>query len=395
MSTIFNGPAGEIAISDSKSPWDNAGPTSGGGQDSEAGSDTTPAGNTGGGKKGGNPWEPVTIEGGKSRNKSGGPSLEDLLRRAGGGGNGGPTGGPGGGGGWGGLPQRANGKSFWPLIAIGFAVLWTGWTSVHRMEPAESGVVTQFGKYHHTVGSGIHFTLPAPIQRLQKVDTGQSRTITIGSPGSETENLVLTSDQNVIDMAYNVRWQVRNPERYLFQLDKPEDTVSEVAESAMRAAVANFTLNDAIGPRRSNIQADVQKRMQEILDYYQSGIRVNAIDIQQSGAPAEVSEAFRAVNAAKQQREGYLNEARKYARQVTEQALGETAEFDKIYEQYRLAPEVTKRRMYYETMEDVLSQVDKTIVESGNVTPYLPLPEIKKRPAAKEGANELVVEGKK
>ena len=119
-------------------------------------------------------------------------------------------------------------------------MLWVGFTSFHRLEPAESGVITQFGKYHHTVGAGVSWTLPTPLQRLQKVDTGQVRTITIGTPNSSAENLILTRDQNVIDMAYNVRWQVGNPERYLFQLDSPKDTVTEVAESAMRAAVANF-----------------------------------------------------------------------------------------------------------------------------------------------------------
>ncbi len=374
----------ENGISENRSPWDVGGSGSGPKADPPSGPGND---DSRGGKKGGNPWEPVSIDGGKARGKDRGPSLEELLRRAGGGGKGG--------GGWSGLPKRADGKSYWPWIAIGFIAIWLGWTSIHRMEPAESGVITQFGKYHRTVGSGIHFTAPAPMQRLQKVDTGQVRTITIGSLVSESENLILTSDQNVINMAYNVRWQVSNPARFLFQLDAPEETVSEVAESAMRASVANFSLNDAIGPRRSNIQADVQKRMQAILNSYRSGVQIKAIDIQQSAAPEEVSEAFRAVNAAKQQREGYLNEARKYARQVTEQALGETAEFDKIYEQYRLAPEVTKRRMYYETMEEVLSQVDKTIVESGNVTPFLPLPEIKRRVDAANAARDVQVQGKK
>lgn len=363
----------ESWISENKGPWDIGGSAPGPKADPAG----EPKGDDGrGAAKGGNPWDPVSITGGKARGKDRGPSLEELLRRAGGGG----------GGGWGGLPKRADGKSYWPWIALGLVALWIGWTSIHRMEPAESGVVTQFGKYNRTVGSGIHFTLPAPIQRLQKVDTGQVRTITIGSLGSESENLILTRDQNVINMAYNVRWQVGNPARFLFQMDAPEVTVSEVAESAMRASVANFSLNDAIGPRRSNIQADVQRRMQAILNSYRTGVQIKGIDIQQSAAPEEVSEAFRAVNAAKQQREGYLNEARKYARQVTEAALGETAEFDKIYEQYRLAPEVTRRRMYYETMEEVLSQVDKTIVESGNVTPFLPLPEIKKRVDAANAA---------
>ncbi|MFC4292953.1 FtsH protease activity modulator HflK [Sphingorhabdus arenilitoris] len=387
MDNMIDNGAGKPHKSESNGPWDNPGGGNGagkGGSPAPSGSGNQPAD---GGKKGGNPWEPVSIEGGKAKGKERGPSLEELLRRAGGGG---------GGGGWGGLPKRADGKSYWPFIVIGLAALWIGFTSIHRIDAAESGVVTQLGKYNRTMGPGIQWTLPAPFEMMEKVNTGESRTITIGAPGTKAENLILTRDRNVIDMAYNVRWQVANPDQFLFQLDNPNDTVSEVAESAMRAAVANFDLTAAIGPGRGEIQADVKKRMQEILNSYRAGIMVQAIDIQESEAPTEVKEAFRAVNAAKQQREGYLNEARKYARQVTERAIGETAEFDKIYEQYRQAPEVTKRRLYYETMEEVLSRTDKTIVEPGNVTPYLPLPELARRSkAAEPAASDVKVQGKK
>ncbi len=134
--------------------------------------------------------------------------------------------------------------------------------------------------------------------------------------------------------------------------------------------------------------------MQAILNEYRSGISIQRVTILQSDPPAEVNDAFREVNAAQQRRESYLNEARGYASRVTELALGETAEFDKIYEQYKTAPEVTKRRLYYQTMEEVLGKVDKTIVDSGNVTPYLPLPEIRRR--AEEAPAEAVnVTGKK
>ncbi len=373
--------AANAMSTDGGNPWDNA--SSGGGKNGPK--QDLPTGEENSGDKGKrNPWDPVSIDGGKAGKKQRGPSLEELLRRAGGGGSGG---------GWGNMPRRAGGKPLWPLLLAGFAMLWIAFTSFHRLEPAESGVVTTFGKYSHTVGAGISLTLPSPIQRLQKVDTSQVRTITIGDPNSASENLVLTRDQNVIDMAYNVRWKIDDPERYLFQLDNPDETVSEVAESAMRASVANFDLIQAIGPGRGDIQADVLKRMNEILIAYRSGMRVQSIDIQQASAPSEVSQAFRAVNAAKQEREGNLNAARKYARQVTERALGETAEFDKIYVQYRASPEVTKRRLYYETMENVLRDVDKTIVETGNVTPFLPLPSIGK--AAEAPAALAAPEGEK
>ncbi len=356
---------------DGKGPWDSADGDNGGGKPSAGNGEN-------------NPWDPESAE---PKSAGGGKitSLEDLLRkRRGGGGKGG---------GLGKLPTVPGGRSIWSLAIVAFIVVWLVWTSIHRLEPAQSGVVTTFGKYSHTVGPGVSFTLPYPLQNLQKVDTGKVRTVTIGVPDSNAENLILTRDANVIDMAYNVRWLVTDPERFLFQLKGPDDAVREVAESAMRAAVANFDLIQAIGPGRGDIQEDVKKRMQVILDSYRAGISVQSIDIQQAAAPSQVSAAFRAVNVAKQQAESNKNEARKAARIVIERAKGETAEFDKIYVQYRAAPGVTRRRLYYETMEQVLAKTDKTIVESGNVTPYLPLPELKRRAA--KAANDVQVEGKK
>lgn len=334
-------------------PWDNDDNSNNG-----AGS--------GNGKPSGNPWGTDNVE--PLRPKSKRPSLEELFRGGGGSGFGG------------GLPTRPNGKPLWPLAIIALFAIWVFWTSIHRLEPAESGVVTTFGKYSHTIGSGVSFTAPYPIQNVQKVNTNEVRTITIGAPNADDkENLILTRDQNVINMAYNVRWQVSDPALFKFQLESPESSVSEVAESAMRAAIANFDLIQAIGPGRAAIQADVRDRMQKILDEYNSGVFVQSIDIQQAAAPSEVREAFNQVNAAIQEKEADLNDARRYARRVTERAIGDTAQFDRIYEQYALAPRVTRRRLYYETMEQILANVDKTILESDNVTPFLPLPEIKRR----------------
>ncbi len=373
-----------ITAIDGKGPWDapgSGGNGTGGGKPTKNDGPTSEGEPTAGPR---NPWEPTPgnePQPGRGR----GPSLEDLLRRAGGGGKGG--------GGFTGLPQRSNGKSWWPIIVGAALVLWLVWTSVHRLGPEQEGVVSFLGKYSRTAPPGISFTLPAPIERIVKIDTKQIQTTSVGSPKASSENLVLTKDQSIIDMAYDVRWSIKDPELYLFQLDSPDATVKEVAESAMRAAVANFDLTQAIGPGRGAIEAEVRSRMQQVLDEYRAGVLVQSISIRQSDPPAEVNDAFREVNAAQQRRESYMNDARAYASRVTELALGETAEFDKIYVQYREAPEVTKRRLYYETMEQVLGKVDKTIVEAGNVTPYLPLPELQKRAAAK--SEPVTVTGKK
>jgi membrane protease subunit HflK len=257
----------------------------------------------------------------------------------------------------------------WGLVA--FVLLWLLFTSFHRIAPEERGVVTQVGRYSRTLGPGIGFTLPSPLERVQKVDVENIRNIDLGS--TSTETLMLTGDQNIIDIAYSVRWNVRDPELYLFEIQNPEETIQQVAESAMRAALSGVTLDQAIGEGRGEIENRVQENMQRILDSYRSGVLIQGVAVKQADPPAAVNDAFKAVSAAQQAAQSDINQARAYALQLAQLSQGEATAFDKVYEQYRLAPEVTRRRMYYETMERVLQNVDKTIVEAPGVTPYLPL----------------------
>ena len=237
--------------------------------------------------------------------------------------------------------------------------------------------MTQFGRYSRTLGPGVSFTLPSPIERVKKVNVEKIQTFDLGS--STSDDLMLTGDQNLIDLAYTVRWNIRSPELYLFQMAQPDETIREVAESAMRAVISQVSLNDAMGDRRAEIEAQVAQNMQRILDSYHSGIQVQGIAIKQADPPDAVNDAFKKVTAAQQQAQSAINYANAYALQLRQKSQGDAIAFDKVYEQYKLAPEVTRRRMYYETMEQVLSKVDKTIVEAPGVTPYLPLPEVKKQ----------------
>ena len=189
---------------------------------------------------------------------------------------------------------------------------------------------------------------------------------------------MLTGDQNLLDIAYSVRWNIRTPELYLFQLAQPDETIREVAESAMRAVVSQVTPQRRDGRPPREIEAQVVENMQRILDCYRSGIQVQGIAIKQADPPDEVNDAFKEVTAAQQDAQSYINRPTPIRSSSGQKAQGEATAFDKVYEQYRLAPDVTRRRMYYETMEQVLSKVDKTIVEAPGVTPYLPLPEVKK-----------------
>lgn len=348
------------------SPWGNGPGKGSGGGDGEGSGD---------GKKPGprNPWvtpDPIDINRGR---KPRGPSaLDELLRKGRGGFGGGGSGG-------GGQFDLGDSAKFWKWGVLAAVVLWVIFSSFHIVPPEKEGVVTRLGSYSRTVGPGVKFTWPAPIERIRLEDVRAIRTMAVGSPNATDENFVLTRDQSLIDLAYEVRWSVRDPELFIFQLADPEGTIREVAESSMRATVANFNLTDAIGPGRVEIEAQVQQRMQDLLNQYRAGVSIQGIAIRQADPPSQVDEAFKEVTAALQERESAINLSRAYQQQVLERARGDTAAFDQIYEQYRLAPGVTRKRLYYETMENVLSNVDKTVVEARGVTPYLPLNEVQKR----------------
>lgn len=351
---------GSRTLNNEGSPWGNPG-----GSDDESGK------GSGGGRNGGprNPWArpPGGGNGGGYTGSRGPSAIDEMLRRA--------RSSWGGGGAPGGVPSR----SLWVYGAIAILAIWLATTSIHRIGPQERGIVTFLGSFSRTLTPGVSLTLPAPLESVDVIDVEEIRTVDIGSTG-EAEKLVLTGDQNIIDLAYSVRWNISTPELYAFQLASPDDTISEVAESAMRAVLATVTLEAALGAGRTDIENRVRERMQEILDGYGAGVTVQGVAIKQADPPDAVNDAFKEVSAAQQTAQTYINEARAYAQQLTARAQGEAAAFDKVYEQYRLSPEVTRRRMYYETMEQVLSRVDKTIVEAPGVQPYLPLPALRNRP---------------
>ncbi|GAA4010970.1 hypothetical protein GCM10022280_05470 [Sphingomonas swuensis] len=349
--SIFPGWAarGRGLFADNKGPW---GPSSGG----------TPSEPQGSGAESPRPSSPWGNPGPSTGSGPGSvTSLDDFLAR------GRARFGGGGGGGRG--PALNRSLILWGIAA--FLLLWLLLSTFHRIAPEERGVVTQFGRYSRTLGPGIGITLPSPLERVQKVDVENIRNVDLGSTAEET--VMLTGDQNIIDIAYSVRWNVRDPELFLFELQNTEQTIQQVAESTMRAALSGVTLNQAIGEGRGDIENRVQENMQRVLDAYRSGVRIQGVAIKQADPPAAVNDAFKAVSAAQQAAQSDINQARAYALQLAQLSQGEATAFDKVYEQYRLAPEVTRRRMYYETMERVLQNVDKTIVEAPGVTPYLPL----------------------
>lgn len=364
-----------LAMTGKKSPWGQPGDGPTAPQEPGSGSPDG-AGQQGNGQSGGpgggprNPWVPPAgdpVDPGQRRPAS----IEDIFRarsgRKGGGGGGG-------GGGFPRLPQRPDGKSWLPLGIAFVAVAWLGTSMFHFIAPQEKGVVTTFGSYSRTLGSGVSMTMPWPIEHVSVKDVTTINRDSI--PTGEGEQLMLTADQNLVDMSYIVRWNIKDLKLYTFQLENPDKTVRDVAEAAMRQSIAEVTLDGAMGSGRAQIEAQVRDRMQRTLDFYRAGISIQGVEIKKTDPPAKVVDAFKEVLAAQQDAQSEINRAQAWAQQLTARAQGEAAAFDKVYEQYRLAPDVTKRRMYYETMERVLSQTDKVIVEAPGVTPYLPLPQM-------------------
>jgi membrane protease subunit HflK len=311
--------------------------------------------------------------------------IEDIFRnreqrRPGGGG----SGGSGKGGGFPNIPRRPDGKSWIPLGVGAAVVALLAMSSFHMLGPKEQGVVTTLGKYSRTIDSGVSMTLPWPIEQVQTADV---RSFTVDMiPDNDNEKLMLTSDKSLVDLSYLVRWNIKDLKNYTFRLADPQETVREVAEAAMRASIAQITLNDALsGSGRAKVEQDVRERMQRILDGYRAGVSIQGVEIKKADPPAKTKGAFDQVNVAQQESERDRSEARAWAQQVIARAQGDASAFDKVYEQYKLAPEVTKRRMYYETMERVIRDNDTVVAEKG-VTPYLPLSEMKRRAQPAPGA---------
>jgi len=304
------------------------------------------------------------------------------------------------------------------LLVLAGAVVAAWFAFFFVVAADENAVVLRLGKFDRQVDSGLHFRLPPPIEevRVAKVKTVNITEVGFESPlagrggGRDvtSESLMLTGDENIVVVGFAVSWLIRDAKEYLFNIQNPRDTVKEVAESVMREVVGESDLAPLITEARAKTEAEVKKRLQEVLDYYGAGITVQAVSIQKTDPPALVLESFLDVQAAQADKEKYQNEAtgylnkavneakgeaerivltaKGYQQQAVADATGQAARFLKVYEEYKKAPEVTRKRLYLETMERVLGGADKIILDSKGqgVVPYLPLDQLQKR---KEGGN--------
>jgi len=370
-------------------PWNNQ--SSGGGG--------WKSGGGGGGPWGGGPWGQGSGGGGGNQ-----PDLEEILKRS-----------------QDKVRQVMHGSGVpGPLIlllaAVALAVVGF-YAFTFTVRPDELGVVLRFGKFDRQEPPGLHFRLPYPIEevRLPKVTVANrtevgfrgvtdNRARAVQSQEVLDESLMLTGDENIVDIGFVVLWNIKDAAAYLFNIENPEKTVKEVAESAMREVVGKSRVQDVLTEKRSQIEQEVRDLVQRTLDNYNAGINVTQLQMQRAEAPTQVIDAFRDVAAAAIDQRRIVNQAYAYANKVVPEARGEVQRilqeaqaykerviaeaqgeadrFLNVLEEYRKAPDLMRQRLYLETMERVLSSTDKIIIDSNGsqgVVPYLPLDQLQPR----------------
>jgi len=323
------------------------------------------------------PW------GGGNRNNDGPPDLDELLRKMQQKLNGL----------FGGKPSDPDGNSRggsfpWSLVVIALAVVYGLW-GFYQVEANESAVVLRLGKYHDTKTSGLHWNPPL-IDHVTEVNMTEVRT-------ERTTGQMLTEDASIVDVVLQVQWHIDDAESFVLRGRDPLKSLQEATDSALRHIVGSQTLNGVISQNRTQVSADTEKRLQEYLDLYQTGIRIDVVNLTDAKAPREVQDAFDDVVRAREDEVRLQNEAQAYANQVipvargqaqrmieeaeayksrvVESARGEAARFTQLLTEYERAPEVTRERMYLDTVQDVMSNTSKVMVdvEGGNNMMYLPL----------------------
>ncbi len=302
-------------------------------------------------------------------------------------------------GGTGGMPSR-----MYLLVGVVAIAALFAYNSFYQVQPNERGVVLTFGKYTHTTGPGLNY-IYWPVQRVEKAAVLDENQINFGRDGGG--NLILAGDQNIVDVRFSVLWKIRDPQHYLFNIREQEQLVRVVSESAMREIVGRTPADEVRTRGRQEAQESVRALIQDTLDGYEAGILITGVNLEQADPPPQVIDAFEEVQRAEQNQNRLIREAeqyrnkivgeargdaakivedgRAYRTRVVQEAEGEALRFIQVYDQYKVAQDVTRQRIFLETLEDVFARSSKVIIESGanggdsGVVSYLPLTEIQKR----------------
>ncbi len=354
-------------------------------------------GSSGGGGGGQGPWGRGTGGGGGGPRP---PDIDDLIRR--------------------GqdrmknvLPSGMGGSSGFVLIAGILVAVWLA-TGFYQVRPGEQGVVLRFGEWVNQDAldpPGLHWHLPFPIETVETPQVDIVRQINVGFQrrgdgvggkiDRSEESLMLTGDQNIIDIDFSVQWRIDNAGQYLFNIRDPEATIKLAAESAMREVIGRTDIQPALSTEKENIAAKARESLQRVLDEYQSGVAITAVNLQDVQPPKQVADAFEDVQRARQDQDTKINQADAYRNRIIPEARGEATRviqganayrdriikesqgeaerFVKVYNAYKENPDVTRRRLYLETVQKVLQDTDKVIMDSGSsAVPYLPLDQLRR-----------------
>lgn len=350
---------------------------------------------------GNNPWGKPT-GGGNNTGGNQGPDMDELLRKGqdklrqllGG-------------------DNNSDGKRGFALIVLAVFVLWMA-SGVYIVKPEEQGVVMRFGQYHRTTPPGLNYHFPYPVEAVLTPRVTSVNRVEVGfrsggsgrSTGEQSmnaESLMLTGDENIVDITFEVQWKIRTAPDYLFNIRNPDDTVKSVAESAMREVIGKSEIASVLTAGREEVASATKALMQNTLDEYKAGIEIVGVNLRNVNPPEQARAAFLDVQSARvdmetarNQAEAYRNEivprargeaekyiqdAEGYKQAVISRAQGEASRFSAVYNEYKLAKDVTKKRIYLETMEEIMGGMNKVIIDgngSQGVLPYLPLQELKK-----------------
>ncbi len=365
-------------------PWNNQGNNNGGPW----------GGGNNGGNNGGNPWG-----GGPQRPSGGRPNppdfdkiINDLKNNFGG--------------------KMPGGGSSRRFILLGLIILMGLWaaTGFYRVNPQQQGVVLRFGEWIRTTGPGLHYHLPFPIEQVLTPDVTRDNRLEIGfrdvAGSSATrrdiadESLMITGDENIVDIDFVVFWRISDAGEYLFNLADPDETIKVAAEAVMREIIGQTAIQTALTEGRQNVQFAVREKLQELLDDYRAGVRVREVQLLAVDPPSDVIDAFNDVQRARQDRDRLKNqaeafrndivprargqaaqliaEAEAYREEVMNRAKGDASRFDQVFSAYEANKDVTRERIYIETIEEVFGNIEKIIIDEDgqSVVPYLPLKEL-------------------
>ncbi len=343
--------------------------------------------------RGGGGWQGPGGDGpwgrGPSGGGGGGPNFEDLVRNV-----------------------QTRGRRFVPgrfggirgilVILVVLVAVWLA-SGIYRVDTNEQGVEIVFGKWTSTTTPGLAYNWPAPIGEVFTPKVTEIQQFTIGQ--TNNQSLMLTGDENIIDVMFAVKWKINDAGQFLFNVADPEGATRNVAESAMRQVIGRTALSTALAEGRAEVEQRTLGLMQQMLDNYGAGVEVRQVELQSVDPPSAVIDAFRDVQAARADQERAINEAQAYQNQIVpvargdaqrmlqeaeaykEQVIntaqGDAARFVSVYNEYVLARDVTERRIYLETMEEVLRDMDKIVIDTGasdgqGVVPYLPLDQLRR-----------------